>query len=336
MMGDSAADGKSSATVGSRGHRHGARGPSAGLAALATQIGPRAVSGERLADHTTFGIGGPADLYAEAKTREELMELVRLAHEAAVPCLIIGSGANLLVADKGVRGLVVRNACERVQFRGHGDEGEVLIEADSGCLLRDIARRAVDRELTGLEWAVDVPGTVGGAVVGNAGAFGGYMSDILTRALVFDAASGASWWTRADLQMDYRTSYFKERYARALPSPIIVAAELLLHTGEAAEIRATAERNGLHRKQTQPVGRSAGSVFRRTQNHPAGYLIEQTGLKGTRMGGAVVSTLHANFIVNEGGASADDVRRLIELVRNTVHERFQVWLELEIQLVGEW
>lgn len=336
MTADSAADGRTRVAAGKRRQRPIVSGPSAGLATLVAKLGRRAKIGERLAEHTTFGIGGPADLFTEARSRDELMELVQLAQEQGVPCLVIGSGANLLVADKGVRGLVIQNSCERVEFSNGGDGGEVLIEADSGCLLREVARESVRRGLSGLEWAVDVPGTVGGAVVGNAGAYGGYMADCLTRALVFDPASGARWWTKAELQLDYRTSYFKERYAKALPSPIVLAAELKVRSGDTEQIRAIAEKNTRRRKEAQPAGKSAGSVFKRTQDHPAGYLIEQAGLKGTRIGGAVVSTQHANFIVNEGAASAEDVRRLIELVRETVYERFQTWLELEIQLVGEW
>lgn len=328
--------GKSGTTVRKACQRSGQAEAARGIAALAARIGTGAVVGECLAKHTTFGIGGPADLYAEAASRDELMDLLRLAHEVAVPCLVIGSGANLLVADKGVRGLVVRNVSQSIEFKTTGDEKEVLIEADSGCRLVEVAQIAVDRHLTGLEWAVDVPGTVGGAVVGNAGAFGGYISDVLTRALVFDLDSGARWWPKAELQMGYRTSCLKERYTRGVPSPIVLAGEFLVHSGEPAEISAAVDRNRQRRHETQPVGLSAGSVFKRTREHPAGYLIEQAGLKGTRVGDAVVCAQHANFILNLGGASAEDVRRLIELVRNTVHERFGVWLELEIQLVGEW
>jgi UDP-N-acetylmuramate dehydrogenase len=352
------------------------------LASLQAALGEKAIAGELMSRHTTFGIGGPADLFVVAHTLPELCTAVRLAFEHDVPCFILGSGANLLVADKGIRGLVIHNECAGIVTTPDGDgqtspaqplagrdvspsrgrentvaasrsqEGPEsagagsawLVQAESGALLQAVARHAMAKGLAGLEWAVDVPGTVGGAVVGNAGAFGGYVSDNLRRALILtpsEAKPGSTespgrWWSKDELKLGYRTSSLKENSKRVRSPPVILQAVFALHKEDPVVLKDRAEEYMRRRLETQPLGPSAGSVFKRTAQYPAGFLIENAGLKDTRIGGAVISPQHANFIINVGRATAQDVRELIELVREKVYAQFKIMLELEVELVGDW
>jgi UDP-N-acetylmuramate dehydrogenase len=315
------------------------------LASLQAALGDKATAGELMSRHTTFAIGGPADLFVVARTPSELCAAVQLAHEHNVPYFILGSGANLLVADKGIRGLVIHNQCAAITIAPNPEGQTMLVQAESGALLRTVARQAMDQDLAGLEWAVDVPGTVGGAVVGNAGAFGGYVSDNLLRALVFSPTEGkpspairwaARWWSKHDLKLGYRTSILKENSKRVGFPLVILEAVFALRQEDPKALKERAAQYTRHRLETQPAGPSAGSVFKRTPQYPAGFLIETAGLKDTRIGGAVISPQHANFIVNVGGATARDVKQLIELMREKVHAQFKIMLELEIELVGDW
>jgi UDP-N-acetylmuramate dehydrogenase len=352
------------------------------LASLQAALGEKAIAGELMSRHTTFAIGGPADLFVVAHTLSELCTAVRLAYEQDVPYFILGSGANLLVADKGIRGLVIHNQCAAIVVapdadgqtspaqppagrdvspsRGRESTGDAdrsqegsesvgrgdawLVQAESGALLQAVARQAMAQGLAGLEWAVDVPGTVGGAVVGNAGAFGGYVSDNLRRALILTPAEGkpsstespGRWWSKDELKLGYRTSTLKQNSKRARFPPAILQAVFALHKEDPVVLKDRAEQHTRRRLETQPLGPSAGSVFKRTPQYPAGFLIENAGLKDTRIGGAVISPQHANFIVNVGGATAQDVRELIELVREKVYAQFKIMLELEVELVGDW
>jgi UDP-N-acetylmuramate dehydrogenase len=343
------------------------------LASLQAALGEKAIAGELMSRHTTFAIGGPADIFVVTRTVPELCTAVCLAYEHDVPYFILGSGANLLVADKGIRGLVIHNLCaavaigpetnaqasrvepqtglsaasadhaqERPEYVGGKDAW--LVRAESGALLRAIAQQATAQGLAGLEWAVDVPGTVGGAVVGNAGAFGGYVSDNLRHALVLTPSEGepcstespARWWSKDELGLGYRTSSLKENRKAVRFPTVILEAVFALHQEDALALRERAEQFTRRRLETQPEGPSAGSVFKRTAQYPAGFLIENAGLKDMRIGGAVISPQHANFIVNVGGATAQDVQALIELVREKVYAQFKIMLELEVELVGDW
>lgn len=307
-----------------------------GVRGLSAALADRALEAEPLSKHTTFGIGGPADLFVAAHTLSELCTSVDLAWQHNVPYLILGRGANVLVADKGFRGLVIHNQCALVEI-SPGERGDTrLVNAESGAEISAVARRAIGEGLAGLEWAVDVPGTVGGAVVGNAGAYGGYISDSLQGVAVFAPAEGERWWPSSELGLGYRTSVFKQKDQATGFSPVILSATFELRTEDAASIQERATEYSRRRMERQPGGLSAGSVFKRTDQYPAGFLIENAGLKGKRIGGAVVSPLHANFIINLGTATARDVRELIDLIRETVHQKFDVMLELEIELVGDW
>jgi UDP-N-acetylmuramate dehydrogenase len=296
------------------------------------QAGLSVCRDEPMSAHTTYQIGGPADLFAVARDQQQLVLAVRQARAHGIVPLLIGSGANLLVADAGIRGLVIAYQAGRYAFREAA--GEVLLEAEAGALIRDLAHESVSRELEGLEWAIDVPGTVGGAVVGNAGAFGGYICDTLRSVRVLEPDGTVHEMETADVQFCYRGSKFKQQAREE--RTIVLSAVLALRPGNVAEISGRAAQYTKRRRERQPGDPSCGSVFKRTDNYPAGFLIEQCGLKGERRGDAMISPQHANFVVNLGQARASDVRALIELMQRQVYERFGEQLELEVELVGEW
>lgn len=282
-----------------------------------------------LAPYTTYRIGGQADLLIEATRSSELVALWHLAQEHEVPCLVLGRGSNVLVSDRGVRGLVVVNRCQSRVLSAPGS-----LRAESGALLSELAQETATAGWAGLEWSIGIPGSVGGAVVGNAGAHGGYVGDVLQSVTVLDHGRvrtlGAS-----ELGLGYRTSRFKA-IASANGRPLILEATFALRPGDAAAMGEQMAEWMRWRQERHPQEPSAGSVFKRTAQYPAGFLIDQAGLKGRRRGGAQVSPRHANFIVNHGNASARDVRGLMEEIQEVVQARFGVRLELEIELIGEW
>jgi UDP-N-acetylmuramate dehydrogenase len=245
---------------------------------------------------------------------------------------LLGGGANLLVADAGIRGVVI-------QYRGAKHEfwketSEVLLWSEAGAMIKDLSRESMTRNLEGLEWAVDVPGTVGGAIVGNAGAYGGYICDSLFSVKTLEPDGTVHELQNIECGFCYRGSRFKQqpRDERS----IVLSATLVLHQGNGIEIAGRAAQYSEYRAQRHPSDPSCGSVFKRTANYPAGFLIEQSGLKGTQRGKAVISPQHANYIVNLGGAKAVDVKALIELAQEQVKAQFNEDLELEVELVGEW
>lgn len=292
----------------------------------------RVLINEPMSLHTSFRIGGPADLYIVAKSAKDLVELISLAREHDIPHLIIGQGTNILVAGGGIRGLVIENKAQDMCF-----EGDELLQAESGALLSDLARECALRGLEGLEWAVDIPGSLGGAIVGNAGAYGGYIADVLRGATILDGDGEVHYLTTSELGFGYRTSRFKGQSSRSKgQGEVILSAEFALH-GNLVEVLEERMADYTRRREArQPSEPSAGSVFKRTKQYPAGFLIEQAGLKGKRIGNAQISPKHANFIVNLGRAKASDVKALIDLAQEAVCEKFGEMLELEIQLVGEW
>lgn len=292
--------------------------------------GGRLLHNEPMAPHTSFGVGGPADLFIRAERIDELIGWLRLVHAYAVPCIVLGSGTNILVADAGIRGLVILNACQSYTI---DEDGRVV--AESGVSLRELARHTVAQGLEGLEWAVGIPGTVGGAVVGNAGAYGGYMADVVQETLLLDRDDQRRRVRRAELGFGYRTSALK-RVVAGEQRPIVLEVMMQLRPGNAQELAARAEQITLQRQTRTPRGACAGSMFKRTQHYPAGFLIEQAGLKGLRVGGAQISPQHANFFMNCGNASAQDIVQLIEIAQEHVWRDFQERLEPEIELVGAW
>lgn len=300
------------------------------LAEITRKLGDGIRCNEPMSLHTSFHIGGPADLYAVATNAHELVELVSLARKHDIPYFIIGRATNILVADKGIRGLVIENGGQEICF-----EDDVVLYTESGALLENLARESARRGLGGLEWAVGIPGSAGGAIVGNAGAYGGYISDVARKVTVLTTDGTVQELSAKEIGFAYRTSRFKGQAAKG-EQEVILAAELMLRP-ETAQILAEKMADYTRRRaESQPTEPSAGSIFKRTEQYPAGFLIEQAGLKGTRIGGAQISPKHANFFVNLGGARAADVKALIDLAREQVWKQFGQQLELEIELVGEW
>jgi UDP-N-acetylmuramate--alanine ligase len=324
--------------------------------ALNTHFGNRLSQDEPLAKHTMLHVGGPADLWLTAETLNELTEAVALARQYAVPVLLLGNGANLLVSDRGVRGLVLHNRCQQVRLSESGDTGATFPKApsfregsvetahilvESGVILPSLVHRLANLGLSGLEWAVGVPGTVGGAVVNNAGAYGSSMADCLVRAELYSPASGRREWQPVEwFEYEYRSSRLKralgEGAAATRERHVILQAELALTRKTPAEIEKQLAVYGAHRRASQPPGASIGSMFKNPPGDYAGRLIEAAGLKGSQVGGAQISTLHANFFINRGDAKAADFAALIDLARQHVKARFNIDLELEIQKVGDW
>ena len=287
-----------------------------------------------LARFTAARLGGPADYLFIAKQPDyqDSIPLLKTAWRRDMPVTVIGGGANVLVADAGIRGLTIINRATDIEHQGASDA--ILVQASSGTNLIRLARYCQENALAGMEWAIAVPGTLGGAAVNNAGAHGSDIAGSLTRLLVYEAEGGERWRDVNSLQFAYRHSRLKYRSDRRF---FVLRAELKLQRDDAARILERMERNNEYRRRTQPPGASLGSIFKNPPGDYAGRLIEAAGLKGKRLGAVQVSPVHANFFVNlSADASASDYFRLIQLVRERVNARFGVVLELEIQTLGEW
>jgi UDP-N-acetylmuramate dehydrogenase len=327
--------------------------------ALKVALSPATVHvNQPLARYTALRIGGPADLLAVAGNAEMLRRIVTMAWDYGVPCRVLGAGSNVLVSDAGVYGLIVLNRARSVRIwtagqgsshpavgsrRGPGTKpkGQDLAEAgarvESGVSLSTLARQSVARSLAGLEWAVGIPGTVGGAVVGNAGAWGGDVASTLVQARVLEPDGSVAAWPVERFSYGYRSSVLKRQAPAAVSSgkqAVILEAEFALQAGERGALEARIADITARRKASQPPGASCGSVFKNPPGDHAGRLIEAAGLKGRRQGGAEISPVHANFIVNLGQATASDVMALLEQSQQAVHSQFGVALELEIECIG--
>lgn len=297
------------------------------------ELRARAKRNEPMSRHTTARVGGPADLLIEARATDELIALARRADELGLPWLVIGGGANVLVSDAGIRGLVILNRAK--EFRFTVRDTSARVEADSGVGLITLARECIERGLAGLEWAISVPGTVGGAVVGNAGAHGSDVSANLYMAKVLRRGAEPEYWTPRRLEFGYRTSALK-RYA-STDRPVVLSAMFDLKRDHRANLERRAGEYVSRRKATQPPGASMGSMFKNPPGDYAGRLIEAAGLKGKRIGGAEISNVHANFFLNVAGTAASaDVKALIDLAHEEVLGQFGVDLQLEIELIGSW
>lgn len=293
-------------------------------------LGGRVREHEPLAPHTSFRIGGPADLFVRAESLGELIEFATAARAAGLPVFILGNGSNILVADAGIRGLVIENHADA--FDAAEEAGKLRLTAESGASLPGLASRMARLGWSGLEWAIGVPSTIGAAVVGNAGAHGGSIGGNLIRAEILTSNSAVEWWENADLKFSYRSSRLKEQGQ----GEVVLRAEFEL-TREAPEACiARMNQYTEHRHRTQPTDPSVGSMFKNPPGDYAGRLVEEAGLKGKRIGRAQVSLVHANFFVNLGGATARDVLDLVRVVQAKVQEKSGIRLDLEIQLVGQW
>ena len=295
---------------------------------LRQQFGDAVQENVSLAPYTSARIGGSADVLAMVKSTNELMDVMKVVWEHEIPYYILGGGSNVLVSDKGVRGVVVLNKAKEVRFES-GDPPAVWSEA--GVVLSNLANRCASKGLTGLEWAATVPGTIGGAVYGNAGAFGGDMSGNLLWAEML-TKNGRERFSVGQMGYGYRTSILKRGGINA----IVLSALLRLNNSTKEEVSAKIEQFSERRKTAQPPGASMGSMFKNPEGDHAGRLIEAAGLKGTRIGNAEISKVHGNFIINHGETRAMDVRELIDLTRRTVKQKLGVELELEVEFVGEW
>ena len=296
----------------------------------------RAIFGERLqenvhmANYTTAQVGGAADALLVAQSSDELEEFVRKVWALDLPLYLMGSGSNMLVSDLGIRGVVIINRAHTIKVNTHVDPPTV--RAESGAILGTVARQVALRGLSGMEWAATIPGTVGGAVYGNAGAQGGDTKSTLELAEILHRVKDKVSLTSDQMGYAYRSSILKRDPGIA----VILAAQFRLSTSTVEAVQEKMSEFSSRRRATQPPGASMGSMFKNPSGDYAGRLIEASGLKGTRVGGAVISTLHANFFVNDQGATASDVFELIQLARQTVLEKTGVALELEIEMVGDW
>ena len=296
------------------------------LAWLREQPGVR--ENEPLASRTSFGIGGPADFFLELARADAIERTIDGCKQRGIPYLLLGAGTNLLIADRGVDGLVVR-----VVNRDHEIEG-TRVRAAAGLKMMRLARIVADANLRGFEFAIGVPGTVGGAVYQDAGCWGKEIREVLLEVEGYLPGKGRQKWSPEVLNLGYRSSALREG---ALTGALVISATVQLERGDGEAAKQLMAKLTRERNETQPIKtKNCGSVFKNPQGDSAGRLVQAAGLKGTREGAAVVSELHGNFIVNEGGASAADVRRLIERVMVEVKRRFGVQLEPEVEMVGQW
>ena len=282
---------------------------------------------EPMSLHTTFRIGGPADLFVMPGSIQAVADSIRICKETQTPYAVIGNGSNLLVSDAGYRGVIIQIGRNLNQITGNGEE----IRAQAGAMLSVIAKTALSESLAGFEFASGIPGTLGGAVVMNAGAYGGEMKDVLTEVTVLTREGEIRTIPAEKLELGYRTSL------AAKNGWIILEAVLRFQKGDAEAIRSRMEELKVQRVTKQPLDLpSAGSTFKRPEGSFAGKLIMDAGLRGFTVGGAQISEKHCGFVVNKGGATAEDVRNLICAVQKKVQEDAGVKLEPEVKFLGEF
>lgn len=294
------------------------------LKSFAAALGADVLENEPMSRHTTFKIGGPADIFITLKNTETLLKINDFCKKEHIPVFVVGNGSNLLVSDKGIRGAVIKSS-NNAQI----DERDGAVICGAGVQLKALCSFARDRELAGLEFAYGIPGTVGGAVYMNAGAYGGEMKDVVTSVKYIENRKVCELCAN-ELDFGYRHSAFSGT------GRIITEVAFKLNHGDREEITGKMRELLERRRSKQPLEwPSAGSVFKRPAGNFAGTLIEKCGLKGARVGGAMVSEKHAGFIVNAGGASCGDVLSLIKKIQAEVLEKTDVSLECEIRMVGE-
>ncbi|MDS1029578.1 UDP-N-acetylmuramate dehydrogenase [Bacillota bacterium LX-D] len=280
---------------------------------------------EPLKKHTTWRIGGPADLLIFPKCKEDIIAVLQFSNEQQLPLYILGNGSNVLVLDKGVRGIVLKT-CGLNSLNVNGE----IIKAGAGVLLPHLAKVALEHSLSGLEFIAGIPGTVGGAVTMNAGAYGSTIGNVLQSIQVTDLTGKVFTLNREEANFTYRSSSIKDL------GYIVLEAEFILKHGNKEQISHVMQLNMESRKKKQPLNLpNAGSTFVNPPGYAAGYLIEQVGAKGLKKGGAQVSEKHANFIVNYDHASAKDVLELIAQVKDRVYQRYGIHLQTEIKVLGE-
>lgn len=279
---------------------------------------------ESMAKHTSLKIGGPADFFIKINALEELKYILKIAKEQNIPITIIGNGTNLLVKDNGIRGIVLQLKFDEIKIDG------TIIEAGSGVLLSRISKIAYENSLSGLEFASGIPGTIGGAITMNAGAYGGEFKDIVISTTYIDNNLNINTINNIQHKFEYRSSIFKNNKF------IILSTKLQLCKKEKEIIKNKMEENSKKRKSSQPMNYpNAGSIFKRGKEFITAELIDKCGLKGYNIGDAYVSEKHAGFIINKGEATAKDMICLIEYIKQVVYEKYRVKIETEIKIIGE-
>lgn len=287
----------------------------------------RVLFDEPMSQHTTFRIGGPADVFVMPENYEQIREVLRLCKEEKLPFFVLGNGSNLLVSDSGYRGVIIQMDRNMEEIRLDGEE----IHACAGALLSSVAVAARNASLTGFEFAGGIPGTIGGAAVMNAGAYGGELKDVLKEVTVMTREGEILTIPAEKMEMGYRTSIIKTA------GYLVLEAVISLKKGDEEAIRATMKDLSERRTEKQPLDYpSAGSTFKRPEGYFAGKLIMDSGLRGYRVGGAQVSEKHCGFVINAGGATAEDVRSLMDHVIQVVREKYGVTLEPEVKFLGDF
>ena len=277
--------------------------------------------------HTTFRIGGPADYFVVPDTEKEIAEVVKLCGKYEVPYYIVGNGSNLLVGDKGFRGVIIQLFKSMSRMQREGEE----ITAQAGCSLAQIANAALEAGLTGFEFAAGIPGTLGGAVVMNAGAYGGEMRDVLVSAKVLTKEGEIITLSNQELELGYRHSVIPEK------EYVVLEAVIRLKNGDKTNIKARMDELRERRVSKQPLEYpSAGSTFKRPEGYFAGKLIQDAGMRGFTVGGAQVSEKHSGFVINTGDATAADVQELIRQVTDKIKKDTGVEMEPEVKRIGEF
>lgn len=283
--------------------------------------------GEPMAKHTTFRVGGEADCFITVQNEEQLSKLSEYIYKVGLPYFVVGNGSNILVGDKGYHGIILHPADSFSEISVEGN----CITAGAGALLSRTAKTAMEHGLSGMEFAAGIPGTIGGAIVMNAGAYGGEMKQIVRTVRVMDESGEIYEFDNETMEFGYRTSVVKDR------AYIVLQTVLELSEGDRDVIKAKMEELAAERRAKQPLEfASAGSTFKRPEGHFAGKLIMDAGMRGFRIGGAQVAEKHCGFIVNRGDAMASDVKELIEEVQERVKERFDVKLEPEVIMLGDF
>ncbi len=287
----------------------------------------RVLFDEPMSQHTTFRIGGPADVFVMPENYEQIREVLRLCKEEKLPFFVLGNGSNLLVSDSGYRGVIIQMDRNMEEIRLDGEE----IHACAGALLSSVAVAARNASLTGFEFAGGIPGTIGGAAVMNAGAYGGELKDVLKEVTVMTREGEILTIPAEKMEMGYRTSIIKTA------GYLVLEAVISLKKGDEEAIRATMKDLSERRTEKQPLDYpSAGSTFKRPEGYFAGKLIMDSGLRGYRVGGAQVSEKHCGFVINAGGATAEDVRSLMDHVIRVIREKYGVTLEPEVKFLGDF
>ncbi len=297
---------------------------------MQNHFGARLQENVRLSRYTTARVGGPARWFAVSSSAQQLAADVTFLWQQNVPFRVLGNGSNLLVSDHGWRGVILLNQAKEINFDETSDQPLMITE--SGATLSSAVRLTAERGFGGLEWAAGIPGTIGGAVYGNAGARGQDISQMLVLAEILHQEKGRCSLLCEQMGYSYRSSALK----RSPGSAVILTAQLKLTRSTPAAVNAKIAEFNEKRRNSQPAGASLGSMFKNPAGDFAGRLIEAAGLKGTKIGGVEISPIHANFMINDGTASAEDYHQLIKLVQKTVAEKFAVMLETEIEILGEW